>query len=51
MDVACQAPLSLEFSRQEYLSGFPFPPPGYLPNQGVEAVFSAASALQADPLL
>ena len=27
MDVACQAPLSMEFSRQEYWSGLPFPPP------------------------
>ena len=26
--VACQSPLSLEFSRQEYWSGLPFPPPG-----------------------
>ena len=30
--VARQAPLSLGFSRQEYWSGFPFPPPGDLPN-------------------
>ena len=30
--VACQAPLSLEFSRQEYWSGLPFPSPGDLPN-------------------
>ena len=28
--VACQAPLSLEFSRQEYWSGLPFPSPGDL---------------------
>ena len=26
--VACQAPLSMGFSRQEYLSGLPCPPPG-----------------------
>ena len=26
--VACQAPLSMEFPRQEYWSGLPFPPPG-----------------------
>ena len=32
--VACLAPLSLEFSRQEYWSGFPFPPPGIFPTQG-----------------
>ena len=29
--VACQAPLSMGFSRQEYWSGLPFPPPGDLP--------------------
>ena len=31
--VACQAPLSAEFSRQEYWSGFPFPPPRDLPKR------------------
>ena len=35
--VACQAPLSMGFSRQEYLSGLPFPVPGDLPNPGMEA--------------
>ena len=34
--VASQAPLSLEFSRQEYWSGLPFPSPGDLPNPGTE---------------
>ena len=34
--VARQAPLSMEFSRQEYWSGLPFPPPGDLPNPGIE---------------
>ena len=29
--VACQAPLSMGFSRQEYWSGLPFPSPGDLP--------------------
>ena len=29
--VACQVPLSMGSSRQEYQSGFPFPPPGNLP--------------------
>ena len=29
--VACQAPLSIEFPRQEYWSELPFPPPGDLP--------------------
>ena len=30
--IPCQAPLSMGFSRQEYWSGLPFPPPGDLPN-------------------
>ena len=30
--VACQAPLSMGFSRQEYWSGLPFLSPGDLPN-------------------
>ena len=34
--VACQAPLSLGFSRQEYWSGLPFPPPGDLPAPGIK---------------
>ena len=34
--VACQAPLSMEFSRQEYWGGLPFPPPGDLPDSGTE---------------
>ena len=33
---ACQAPLSMEFSRQEYWRGLTFPPPGDLPNPGIE---------------
>ena len=28
--IACQAPLSMEFSRQKYWSGWPFPSPGYV---------------------
>ena len=39
--VACQVPLSLGFSRQEYLSGLPFPSPGDLPNLGMELAFPA----------
>ena len=31
---AHQAPLSMEFSKHEYWSGLPFPPPGDLPNSG-----------------
>ena len=34
--VACQAPLSMEFSRQEYWSGLPFPSAGDLPDPGIE---------------
>ena len=34
--VAHQASLSMGFSRQEYWSGLPFPPPGDLPNPGIE---------------
>ena len=34
--VACQAPLSVEFSRQECWSGLPFPSPGDLPDPGIE---------------
>ena len=34
--LACQAPLSLGFSRQEYWSGLPFPTPGDLPDPGIE---------------
>ena len=33
--VACQVPLSMAFSRQEYWSGFPCPPPADLPNPGI----------------
>ena len=45
--VACQAPLSVEFSRQEYCSGLPFPSPGDLPDPGIEP---GSPALQADSL-
>ena len=34
--VGCQAPLSLEFSRQECWNGLPFPSPGDLPNPGIK---------------
>ena len=34
LTVACQGPLSMEFSRQEYWSGLPFPSPGVLPDPG-----------------
>ena len=47
MTVARQAPLSMEFSRQEYWSGLPFPSPKDLPNPGLEP---RSPALQADSL-
>ena len=34
--VACQAPLSMEFSWQEYWNGWPFPSPKDLPDPGIE---------------
>ena len=34
--LACQVPLSLEFPRQEYWSGLPFPTPGDFPDRGIE---------------
>ena len=34
--VTCQAPLSMEFSRQEYRSGLPLPPPWDLPYSGIQ---------------
>ena len=46
--VVHQAPPSMEFSRQEYWSGLPFPSPKDLPNPGIE---SGSPALQADTVL
>ena len=45
--LAPQAPLFMEFFRQEYWSGLPFPSPGDLPNPGIEA---GSPTLQADAL-
>ena len=45
--VAHQAPLSMEFSRQEYWSRLPFPSPGDLPDPRIEL---GSPALQADSL-
>ena len=42
--IACQAPLSIGFSRQEYWSGLPFPPPGDLPNPGIKPMSPAYQA-------
>ena len=46
--VAHQAPLSMEFSRQEYWGWLPFPSPGHLPYPGIKP---RSSELQADSLL
>ena len=46
--VACQVPLSMGFSRQEYWSGLPFPSPGDLPDPGTEP---RSPSLQTDSLL
>ena len=46
--IACRVPLSMEFSRQEYWSGLPFPSPGDLPDPGIK---SRSPALQAESLL
>ena len=43
--VVCQAPLSMEFSRQEYWSGLPFPFPGDLPELGIELTSLVSPAL------
>ena len=45
--VACQVPLSMEFSKQEYWSGLPFPSPGDLPDPGIKP---RTPAMQADSL-
>ena len=44
--VARQTPLSMEFSRQEYWSGLPFPSPGDLPDSGMEP---ACDSLPSEP--
>ena len=45
LTVAHQAPLSMEFSRQEDWSGFPFPFPGDLPDPGIEPVSPVSPTL------
>ena len=47
MEMNCQASSVKEFSRQEYWSGLPCPPPGNLPDSGIEPT---PPALQADSL-
>ena len=48
--VACQAPLSMGFSRQEYWSGLPFLPLGDLLNPGIEPMSLMSLHWQADSL-
>ena len=43
--IACQALLSMEFSRQEYWSGLPCPPPRDILNPGIDPLSLMASAL------
>ena len=43
--VACQAPLSVGFPRQEYWSGLPFPSPGDLPDPGIKPRLSCISCI------
>ena len=43
--IACQAPLSMGFPRQKYWNGLPFPPPGNLPNSGMESESSALAGI------
>ena len=49
--IAHQVPPSMEFPRQEYWSGLPFPSPGDLPNPGIEPGSPAlwADALPSEP--
>ena len=46
--VACQIPLSMGLSWQEYWSGLPFPPPGNLPDPGIEFMSPAPPALEGE---
>ena len=48
--VDCQALLSMEFSRQEYWRGLPFPTPGELPNPETKPTSLVPPAPQADSL-
>ena len=50
LTVALQSPLSMVFSRQEYWSGLPCPPPGDLLDPGTEPVSPPDPALQVDSL-
>ena len=43
--IACQTPLSMEFSRQEYWSGLPFPAPGDISSPGIEPTSPSSPVL------
>ena len=47
--VAHQAPLSMGFSRQEYWSRLPFPPPGDLSDPGIEPTSPAGGFFTTNP--
>ena len=46
--VACQAPLFMAFSRQEYSSGSSCPSPGDLPDPGIKPIYLTFLALAVD---
>ena len=48
---ACQASLTMRFSRQEYWSGLPFPSSGDLPNPGIEPASPVSPALPSGKLI
>ena len=48
--VACQAPLSVRFPKQEYWSGLPLPSPGDLPHPGIKPMSPTLPVWQADSL-
>ena len=49
-NIACQTPLSMEFSRQEYWNGWQFPSPRDLQNPGIEAMSPISPALTGEPI-
>ena len=51
MDYSLPGSLFMDFSRQEDCGGLPFPPPGDLPNPGIEPESPVSPALDSLPLL
>ena len=47
--VNCQAPLPMEFPRQEYWSGVPLPTPGALPDPGIHLLYWRVDSLPLAP--